>query len=216
MFDIRNHKNEFIKLNLQFFAESAKEDDTNENEEDEKEVDLNKETFTKDEVIRLIQSESDKRVTQAIEKINKKHQRQLETQRTLSKLDEEDRNIAEKDIRIKELEEQLENSKIQNTKAEIAKVLAKRNLSVDLVDFVVTSADETECLNKINVLENVYKEMVKKGVEERLKGYGGNFKGGSGTEYSGINKEQFNKMSLSERNELYTKNKELYLELMKG
>lgn len=62
-----------------------------------------KDTFTRDEVLALIQSESDKRVTQAL----KTQQVKFEKQLSLSKLDGDERAKAEKDNRIAELEEQL-------------------------------------------------------------------------------------------------------------
>ena len=61
------------------------------------------ETFTKEEVLKLIQAESDKRVTQALQTAQKKFDRQL----SLSKLDENERAAAEKDDKIAELEKQL-------------------------------------------------------------------------------------------------------------
>lgn len=207
-----------IKLNLQYFAEGGTESGNGEvnniggNGEGGTE---GKDIYTKEEVLKLIQSESDRRVQQAIEKINKKHTKQLEQQRTLSALDDDERKAAEKDIRIHELEEELEKAQLSNTKAEIAKVLSNRGMSVELVDFVVTSNDEEECLNKINILEKIYKDMVKKEVGERMKGFGGGQLSSNGSKNGAITKEQFSKMSLSERNEVYLNNKDLYMELTK-
>ena len=53
----------------------------------------------------LLQSETDKRVTAALKTQQKKYEKQL----SLSKLDGDERAKAEKDNRIAELEEQLEN-----------------------------------------------------------------------------------------------------------
>ena len=59
--------------------------------------------FTKEEVMAMIQSESDKRVAQAL----KTQQRKFEQKLSLSQLDGDEREKAEKDQKIKELEEQL-------------------------------------------------------------------------------------------------------------
>ena len=59
-------------------------------------------TYTKDEVLAMLQSESDKRVAQALKTQQKKYEKQL----SLSKLDGSEREKAEKDNRIAELEEQ--------------------------------------------------------------------------------------------------------------
>lgn len=60
-------------------------------------------TYTQEEVLALLQSESDKRVTAALKKQQQKYEKQL----SLSKLDGDEREKAEKDNRIAELEEQL-------------------------------------------------------------------------------------------------------------
>ena len=60
-------------------------------------------TYTQEEVLALLQSETDKRVTAALKTQQKKFDKQL----SLSKLDGDERAKAEKDSRIAELEEQL-------------------------------------------------------------------------------------------------------------
>lgn len=65
------------------------------------EVNQEKETFSKEEVLALLQSETDRRVTSALQKQQKKFDKQL----SLSKLDGSEREKAEKDNRIQELEE---------------------------------------------------------------------------------------------------------------
>ena len=57
-------------------------------------------TYTFDEVQALLQSETDKRVTAALKKAEKKHQKEL----SLASLDDDARAKAEKDARIAELE----------------------------------------------------------------------------------------------------------------
>ena len=55
-------------------------------------------TYTQEEVLALLQSETDKRVTQALNTQKKKYEKQL----SLSKLDGDERAKAEKDNRIAE------------------------------------------------------------------------------------------------------------------
>ena len=71
----------------------------NNNEEETKQ----EKVYTEEEVLKLIQKESDKRVSQALQTQEKKHKREL----SLSKLDDEAREKAEKENRIAELEEKL-------------------------------------------------------------------------------------------------------------
>ena len=66
-------------------------------------------TYTADEVMALLQSESDKRVTAALKKQQAKYEKQL----SLSKLDGDERAKAEKDNEIAELKEQLAQFQIE-------------------------------------------------------------------------------------------------------
>ena len=70
-------------------------------------------TYTQEEVLALLQSEADKRVTAAL----KKQQKQYEKQLSLSKLDGDERAKAEKDNRIAELEEQLAQFQIERNRS---------------------------------------------------------------------------------------------------
>ena len=71
-------------------------------------------TYTQEEVLALLQSESDKRVTEAL----KKQQRKYEKQLSLSKLDGDEREKAEKDNKIAELEEKLLEFQTERNKSE--------------------------------------------------------------------------------------------------
>jgi len=187
----------------------------NENEEinvDEVEVQETK-TYTQDEMLAMIQSESDKRVAQAVKTQQKKYEKELAKTKSLSALDEEGRAKAEKDIRITELEEQLQQFRLTNTKVEIGKVLSNRGLDANLVDYVVVSDDADEAMERIEKLDKIFKTMVRSEVEKRMNtsnpkistmGLDGN-----------ITKDQFTKMSLMEKSQLATSNKDLYTQLTK-
>ena len=155
-------------------------------------------TFTQDEVVKLIQSEADKRVSQA--------------QKSLRGLDKQARAKAESEQKIADLEEQLQQYKLANTKAEISKVLSNRGLDANLVDFIVTTDDTDECLGKIETLDRIFKAMVKKEIDTRLKS--NSPKNSVGLE-GNITKEQFRNMSLSEQAALAANNRTLYDELIK-
>ena len=77
-------------------------------------------TYTQEEVMALLQKESDRRVTEALKKQANKYEKQL----SLSKLDDNERAKAEKDNRIAELEEQLAQFHIEKNKSELKSVLA--------------------------------------------------------------------------------------------
>jgi hypothetical protein len=167
-------------------------------------------TFTEEEVYALLQSETDKRVSQALKTQQKKYEKQL----SLSKLDDEAREKAEKDARIQELEEMLRDRDIANNKSELKSVLGARGLSAEFADIITISEDIEESQAKIDVLDKLFKAAVKAEVEKRLAATGGTPKGNANTNTGEITKEQFNKMSLTQRAQLNRDNPELYKKLI--
>ena len=175
-------------------------------------------TFTNEDVMALLQSdigkaflqsETDKRVTAALKTQQKKYEKQL----SLSKLDDNAREKAEKDARIQELEEMLRDRDIANNKSELKSVLGARGLSPEFADIITITDDIEESQAKIDVLDKLFKAAVKAEVEKRLAASGGTPKG-SATHSSGeITKEQFRKMTLTEQARLSRDNPELYKKL---
>lgn len=161
--------------------------------------------YTQEEVLQLIQSESDKRVSQALKTQQKKYEKQL----SLSKLDGDERAKAEKDNRIAELEEQLAQFQIEKNRSELKSVLSSRGLSAEFADIIVVSDDIEASQANIDKLDKLFKESVKAEVEKRLKGATpkGNQIGGIANE---ITKEKAKKMGLAEMSELKQSNPELY------
>ena len=72
-------------------------------------------TYTQEEVLRLLQSESDKRVNQALAKQKKEYEKKL----SLTSLDEQQRKDAEAQMRIEELQNQLAQFQIEKNKSEL-------------------------------------------------------------------------------------------------
>ncbi len=165
--------------------------------------------YTQDEVMALLQSETDKRVTSALKTQQKKFDKQL----SLSKLDDDAREKAEKDERIKELEEMLRDRDIANNKSELKSVLGARGLSAEFADIITITDDIEESQAKIDVLDKLFKAAVKAEVEKRLAASGGTPKGASSNIGADLTKEAFKKMPLSEQAALYKNNPELYKKL---
>lgn len=165
-----------------------------------------KETYTKEELLALIQSESDRRVTQALETQKKKYEKQL----SLSKLDGEEREKAEKDNRIAELEEQLAAFQIEKNKSELKSVLSSRGLSAEFADILSISDDIAASQANIDKLDKLFKAAVKAEVEKRL---AGNTPPGGKNGDKEITKETAKKMSMAELNELASTNPELFAQL---
>lgn len=163
-------------------------------------------TYTQDEVLALIQSEADKRVNQALKTQQKKYEKQL----SLSKLDDNAREKAEKDNRIAELEEQLAQFQIERNKSELKSVLSSRGLSAEFADILVISDDLEASQSNIDRLDKLFKLAVKTEVEKRLAGSvpkGNTSNGGN----SGVpTKADLMKMSLAEQQKFKNTNPQLY------
>ena len=160
-------------------------------------------TYTEEEVMKLIQAESDRRTNQALAKERKKYEKQL----SLSKLDGDERAKAEKDNRIAELEEQLAQFQIERNKSELKSVLSSRGLSAEFADIITINDDIEASQANIDRLDKLFKAAVKAEVEKRLAGNAPKGNNGPSTE---ITKETAKKMSLAELNKLANEQPELY------
>ena len=152
-------------------------------------------TYTEEEVMKLIQAESDRRTNQALAKERKKYEKQL----SLSKLDGDERAKAEKDNRIAELEEQLAQFQIERNKSELKSVLSSRGLSAEFADIITINDDIEASQANIDRLDKLFKAAVKAEVEKRLAGNAPKGNNGPSTE---ITKEVARKMSMAELNAL--------------
>lgn len=163
-------------------------------------------TYTQEEVLALLQSEADKRVTAAL----KKQQAKFEKQLSLSKLDTHDREKAEKDDRIAELEEQLALFHVERNKSELKTVLSSRGLSAEFAD-IITIGDDLELAQaNIDKLDKLFKAAVKAEVEKRL---AGNAPKGNGNGSASVTKEAAKNMTMAQLNELAQTNPELFNQL---
>lgn len=163
-------------------------------------------TYTQEEVLALLQSESDKRVTAALKKQAQKYEKQL----SLSKLDGSEREKAEKDNRIAELEQQLAEFHIERNRSELKSVLSSRGLSAEFADIIAINDDIEASQANIDKLDKLFKAAVKAEVEKRLAGNAPKGNGGSSAE---ITKESAKKMSMAELNALERTNPELFNKL---
>ena len=161
-------------------------------------------TYTQDEVMKLLQSEGDKRVTAALKKQQAKYEKQL----SLSKLDGDERAKAEKDNRIAELEEQLAQYQTERNKSELKSVLSSRGLSAEFADIITIGEDIEAAQANIDKLDKLFKAAVKAEVEKRLAGNAP--KGNGGGAPAEITKETAKNMTIAELQKLKKSNPELY------
>jgi hypothetical protein len=166
-------------------------------------------TYTQEEVLALLQSETDKRVSQALKTQQKKYEKQL----SLSKLDGDERAKAEKDNRIAELEEMIANMQVDKNKSELKSVLSSRGLSAEFADIITITDDIETSQANIDALDKLFKAAVKAEVEKRLAASGGAPKGANTETTTEITKDNAKKMSIAEMNKLARENPELFNKL---
>lgn len=191
-------------------AEDINNNNNNENgAENNQQQENTPQTYTEEEVLALIQSEADKRVNQALKTQQKRYEKQL----SLSKLDGDEREKAEKDNKIAELEEKLAQFQVEKNRSELKSVLSSRGLSAEFADIISISDDIEAAQANINTLDKLFKAAVKAEVEKRLAGNPP--KGNSGADPK-ITKESAKKLTLAEMQKLMDTNPELYNELFGG
>lgn len=165
-------------------------------------------TYTKEEVMALLQQEADRRVSSALKKQQAKYEKQL----SLSKLDGDEREKAMKDNRIAELEQQLAEFQIEKNRSELKSVLSSRGLSAEFADIIHIPDDIEDAQANIDRLDKLFKAAVKAEVEKRLAASGNTPKGNGGNADT-ITKEDVKKMSIAQLNELAKTNPELFEEV---
>ena len=152
-------------------------------------------TYTAEEVAKLVQAESDRRTNQALAKQKKEYEKKM----SLSNLDEQQREKAESQMRIAELEEQLAQFQIERNKSELKSVLSSRGLSAEFADIIAINEDIEISQANIDKLDKLFKAAVKAEVEKRL---AGNAPRGNGNNSAEITKEAAMKMSMAQLAEL--------------
>lgn len=166
-------------------------------------------TYTQEEVNMLLQRESDRRVSEALKKAEKKNAEKVKEAQKLAQMNENEKFQYELEQREKAIAEKEKALALAENKNEASKILADKGLSLDLVDFVI--AEDAETMNSnIRLLDKAFKDSVKREVEKRL--------GSSAPKKNlppdeTITKEKAKKMTIIERQNLLTNNPNLYNQL---
>ena len=163
--------------------------------------------FTQEEVTKLLQAEGDKRVTEALKKAEKKFLERLEEEKKKAAMDEQQKKEYELQLKQKELDEKIKELNMEKSKNEASHLLNDNKLPLDLLDFVVDE-DSLAMKAKVESLAKVFNDSVNKAAEARLEG--NNLKRGSDKQVASYTDEEWNKLSLSQKNEIYNTNREEY------
>ena len=166
-------------------------------------------TYTQEEVNMLLQRESDRRVSEALKKAEKKNAEKVKEAQKHAQMNENEKFQYELEQREKAIAEKEKALALAENKNIASKILADKGLSLDLVDFVI--AEDAETMNSnIRLLDKAFKDSVKREVEKRL--------GSSAPKKNlppdeTITKEKAKKMTIIERQNLLTNNPNLYNQL---
>jgi len=163
-------------------------------------------TYTQEEVDALLQAETDRRVSSALKKAEKKNAEKLREAQKLAQMNEQEKYEYELQQRENAIAEKERELALAENKAEASKILAEKGISVSLVDFVVAESAEDMATN-IDLLDKAFKASVKAEVEKRL---ASNAPKKSLPLDKAITKEDFRKMSFEELTALKRENPEVY------
>lgn len=167
-------------------------------------------TYTQEDFEKALQSEVDKRITQAQKTWERKSEAKVKEAQKLAQMNEQQRYEYELDSREKAIAEKEAQLALAENKAEAASILADKGISAKLVDFVVAEDAETMMRN-ISLLDSEFKASVKAEVEKRLASKTPKVNLPTDTQ---ITKESFRKMTLTQQAELFNNNPELYNSLI--
>lgn len=163
----------------------------------EKKFDIN-EILENPEFQKFLQSYTDKRVTQAVQKRDAEWQKKLEEERKKATMTKEEL-IAEKEKELQEFEKQLKLKELELNKINYFK---EKNIPLEFTEFV-SGNDVEEIKQKADALLQIFNQTLERKIEERFKnsGYEPNDNGDTATVFT---REQIAKMTPEE----YAKNRD--------
>lgn len=174
-------------------------------------------TFSEEEVEKLIQSATDKRVSQALETAKSKWEKEMEQKtdeaKRLATMSEEERFKAQLELERSSFESERQAFLRERMELETVKQLSSQGLPTDFASYLIADDADTVAQN-INSFKEAWQAAVENAVVERLKG-GAKPINGEAKVSKTVSKEEFSKMSFNERLELYNTDPELYNSLTK-
>lgn len=198
-----------LKMNIQLLASEGAEPGGEPTDEPEAKGDKGQEPG-KPEVKTFTQDEVNKMIEQRLAREKKKAEQERQEAEELAKLSEADRQKKLFEKQVAEFEEMKAEFERGKLKEETRTQLQTRNIMSDFDEFVL-GEDAESTLEKLNRFETLLNKAIELAVNERLKGTAPKASGVAGSQ--GMTKEDFKKLNLMQRNELFMKDPDLYKEL---
>lgn len=168
-------------------------------------------TYTQEELDALLQQETDRRVTAALKKQQKKFEAEQSEAAKLATMNEEQKKEFEFNKKVAELEEKERQFNIMQNKLSATKVMQERSLPIAFVDYIVAEDAET-MMDNINQFEKAWKAAIADAVTARL-GADSTTPKSKTVSQTGLSSEEFKKLSVAQQAEIYKTNPELYKQL---
>ena len=165
-------------------------------------------TYTQEELDALLQQETDRRVTAALKKQQKKFEAEQSEAAKLATMNEEQKKEFEFNKKVAELEEKERQFNIMQNKLSATKVMQDKGLPIAFVDYIVAEDAETMMTN-ITEFEKAWKAAIADAVSARL-GADSTTPKTKTVSQTGLSSEEFKKMSVAQQAEIYRTNPELY------
>lgn len=168
-------------------------------------------TYTQEELDALLQQETDRRVTAALKKQQKKFEAEQSEAAKLATMNEEQKKEFEFNKKVAELEEKERQFNIMQNKLSATKVMQDKSLPIAFVDYIVAEDAET-MMENINQFEKAWKAAIADAVTARL-GADSTTPKSKTVSQTGLSSEEFKKLSVAQQAEIYRTNPELYKQL---
>lgn len=169
-------------------------------------------TYTQEEVDKLVQQQADRRVSQALKTQQAKFEAQMSEAEKLRQMNDEQKAQYEFDKQKAEFEEQKREFALLQNKLEATKVLEDRGLPVVFADYIVNEDAET-MMSNIETFEKAFKASVADAVNARIASPAPR---GNSAKQTGLTPDDFKKLTLAQKQELYTSNPTLYKQMIGG
>ena len=177
--------------------------------------------MTKEEYQQALNSEADKRVSQALKtsqaKWETEFKEKLAAERVeaekLAKLSESEKQKVIFERQQKELEESKQSFQNERLKFEAVKIMTDKQVPISFIDILVSKDAETTMANIDNFKSN-FDSAVQKAVEERFKSGGREPNNNQGSGHSGVNPWKSESFNLTLQGKMLKENPELAKSLM--
>lgn len=155
------------------------------------------------------QADFDREISKMYEKFEKKFSKRAEEAQKLASMNAEEKAKYEFEQRVKDLESKEKEWTLKENKYEASKILGEKGLPIAFADFIVAEDAETMMAN-IKLFDDEFKKAVAREVQARI---GSSTPKTSTVDTTAMTREKFKSLALSEQQELYKSNPDLYKEL---